>query len=114
MLATADSGSDIGSSIVALVLIVLACALYLLPSIVAIRTNHPHTPGIVLVNMFLGLTGIGWIVALVWAVVQPQPKQPPVVLVQQALSSAPGWYPDPAGAAAQRWWDGARWTEHTA
>jgi len=24
------------------------------------------------------------------------------------------WYPDPQDPAAQRWWDGARWTEHTA
>ncbi|MGW9631534.1 DUF2510 domain-containing protein [Agromyces sp. NPDC055520] len=27
---------------------------------------------------------------------------------------AAGWYPDPSDAAAQRWWDGARWTEHVA
>lgn len=26
----------------------------------------------------------------------------------------PGWYPDPAGGPGQRWWDGQRWTEHTA
>lgn len=25
----------------------------------------------------------------------------------------PGWYPDPAGEAALRWWDGGRWTEGT-
>lgn len=25
----------------------------------------------------------------------------------------PGWYPDPAGAATYRWWDGAGWTEGT-
>ena len=29
------------------------------------------------------------------------------------LSPAPGWYPDPAGAATYRWWDGDAWTEGT-
>ncbi len=24
----------------------------------------------------------------------------------------PGWYPDPAGDADHRWWDGTKWTEH--
>ena len=24
----------------------------------------------------------------------------------------PGWYPDPAGGAGARWWDGQGWTEH--
>jgi hypothetical protein len=26
----------------------------------------------------------------------------------------PGWYPDPHGAPAQRWWDGTAWSAHTA
>lgn len=26
---------------------------------------------------------------------------------------APGWYPDPAGASAERWWDGRAWDTRT-
>ncbi|MCC2593481.1 DUF2510 domain-containing protein [Tessaracoccus sp. OS52] len=28
--------------------------------------------------------------------------------------SVPGWYPDPRGGPGLRFWDGARWTDHTA
>ncbi|WP_441249042.1 phospholipid scramblase-related protein [Kitasatospora sp. McL0602] len=28
-------------------------------------------------------------------------------------TAAPGWYQDPFGHPAVRWWDGAAWTEHT-
>ena len=30
--------------------------------------------------------------------------------VRAAIGAAPGWYADQNGT--QRWWDGARWTEH--
>lgn len=30
------------------------------------------------------------------------------------MSTAAGWYPDPWGAAALRWWDGTAWTGHVA
>ena len=38
--------------------------------------------------------------------------------VAQAAAVGPilvpaGWYPDPGGVARYRWWDGARWTDHT-
>lgn len=31
-----------------------------------------------------------------------------------APTPAPGWYPDPSGAPAQRYWDGHSWTSHSA
>ena len=48
--------------------------------------------------------------ATAYAVDAPvQPAMPPA-----PLSIAPGWYPDPQGLPAQRWWDGTAWTEHSA
>ncbi len=50
--------------------------LYFLPSIVALIRSKRDTLGIFLLNLFLGWTFIGWIVALVWAV---KADSPPVV-----------------------------------
>ena len=30
-----------------------------------------------------------------------------------AMQPPAGWHPDPHGQARERYWDGARWTEHT-
>jgi Protein of unknown function (DUF2510) len=35
------------------------------------------------------------------------------VSISVLLAPAPGWYPDPAGIAPYRWWDGDTWTEGT-
>jgi hypothetical protein len=48
-----------------------------------------------------------------------QPDWVPMPSVEQTAATLPaqvvpaGWYPDPHGAARLRWWDGARWTDHT-
>jgi hypothetical protein len=41
--------------------------MYFLPTIVAIGRSKRDTLAIFLLNLFLGITVIGWIVALVWA-----------------------------------------------
>jgi hypothetical protein len=42
--------------------------MYFLPSILAFARNKRDTAAILLLNIFLGWTVIGWVVALVWAV----------------------------------------------
>ncbi len=37
----------------------------------------------------------------------------PVAWVPPAATPPAGWYPDPYGTAASRWWDGRGWSEHT-
>lgn len=65
--------------VLGLVLLVAACV-YLLPSVVAASTRHRHTALIVLLNIFLGWTIAGWLIAFVWALVNPvrRPQEHPV------------------------------------
>lgn len=42
---------------------------YLLPGIFASARGHPHRLFIWLVTLFLGWTGIGWIVAMIWSAI---------------------------------------------
>ena len=58
-------------------------AVYFFPSIEALIRNSPDALPIAMLNLFLGWTLIGWVVALVWAVRTPEkrsvaPKKPPV------------------------------------
>jgi len=50
--------------------IAVALAVYFIPSIVAWRTTHTQPTAIILLNVFLGWTFIGWVVPLLWATMQ--------------------------------------------
>lgn len=52
---------------------VLLAAVYFVPTIVAKVRNHHNTMAIFLLNLFLGWILIGWVAALVWAVLKPAP-----------------------------------------
>lgn len=39
----------------------------LLPTIIAFRRRHPHRWLILVINLLFSATGIGWIIALIWA-----------------------------------------------
>lgn len=53
-------------------LFVVICTLgYLLPTMVAWTSNNKNTGAIFALNLFLGWTLIGWVVALVWSLIKP-------------------------------------------
>lgn len=59
---------------VVLLLIAIVVLLYLLPTIIAVKKKHLQKVPIILINIFLGWSFIGWVVALVWAFTQSQPN----------------------------------------
>lgn len=50
-----------------LVYLVVIGILYFIPYGLAKSRNHPSTTGIGLLNLLLGWSGLGWLVALIWA-----------------------------------------------
>jgi hypothetical protein len=48
-------------------LLALAAVIYLSPSIIAVHRDHRHAVAILVFNLFLGWTFLGWVIALVWA-----------------------------------------------
>jgi len=58
--------------IVAFIFSFLSLYVYLLPSIFARSKNHPQFSAILLVNIFFGESGIGWIACMIWAATHRQ------------------------------------------
>jgi Superinfection immunity protein len=59
--------SDSGTLFVSFVLLILLIIAYIFPSAVASHRHCKATAGIVIVNLSLGWTFVGWVVALAWA-----------------------------------------------
>lgn len=47
--------------------VVAGAVIYIIPSLIAVRRSHHQLPAIVAVNLLVGWTFVGWVVALVWA-----------------------------------------------
>ena len=52
-----------------ILIIILLIIFYFLPSIIA--NNKRHNVLIFFFNLFFGITGIGWVAALIWALCEP-------------------------------------------
>ena len=84
--------------VIAWVLAVLT-GLYLLPWAVAATRNRSNVAAIALINVFLGWTVVGWVVALVMACGSDRP----VILVQAYAPPALPHAPQPWAQTAQPW-----------
>ena len=55
--------------------LIVSLFIYFIPTIVASGRDHAQTGAIFALNFFLGWTLVGWVAALVWALIKPQPPQ---------------------------------------
>lgn len=60
-------------------LLVALLLIYFVPTIVALSRGHSSTAAIIVVNVFLGWTFVGWVGALAWAAAHFTPKPLPVL-----------------------------------
>lgn len=67
-------------NVLAVLIILSALLWYFSPSIVASRRKHPSQMGIAALNLFLGWTGLGWLIAMIWALSNNREKQTVVVV----------------------------------
>ncbi len=116
-----DSGG--GAAVAVLVLFLLA--LYFLPTVVALLRKAPDRGTVIVLNLFLGWTLVGWVSALAIASrsrVEPFVIAPPTIVVPPWAPSPPvpaqpgppaGWYPAPEEPGLERFWDGLAWTSNT-
>jgi len=56
-------------AMVGLMMLLFGFVLYMLPTIIAYSRMHKNTLAIGIVNFFLGWSLIGWVGALVWAII---------------------------------------------
>jgi hypothetical protein len=120
--------------------VILAVALYMLPTIIGAMRKVVNVGSVFAINLLLGWTLIGWAVALAMALrtnpphaypqmwtappapgsamgygtpSYPQGPQSLSPTVPSPLGPPAGWYADPADPSSQRWWDGQQWTATT-
>jgi Superinfection immunity protein len=82
--AASAAGSESAGAGAAAVILLLLAAFYFLPAIIAAVRHHRNAGAVFFLNLFLGWTLVGWVIAFVWAV-----SNPPTVVVEQPSAPPP-------------------------
>lgn len=64
-------------------------AVYFLPTVVALTKDRPNKGAIFGLNLLLGWTAIGWIVAFIWSLTSGRHVLPPVVIAERQSAPPP-------------------------
>ncbi len=89
VLVASDSGNAIAGLLV-LVGFVLLAALYFAPTIVAFFRHSKQRLPVLVLNLLLGWTFVGWVVSLVMAVGRTDGQDQPVINIHQYAAPAAG------------------------
>jgi hypothetical protein len=78
---------------------------YLLPTAIGVQRGRSNAGSIAVVNIVLGWSVIGWLVALIWASVAH--SELPPAPAPNTIAAPPAWYPQPDGSL--KYWSGTNW-----
>lgn len=71
--------NDTASGLFFIIVLVFGVFLYFLPAVVAAYRQKRNAGAIAVLNLLLGWTVLGWIIALVWAVTEDAPAPKPEI-----------------------------------
>jgi hypothetical protein len=92
---------SLGTTISSLIFLVVMVGLYFVPSIVAHKMKRRQVLPIFVLNLCLGWTILGWVAALVWALIEEKPPVAPVIAPTVPTPIASGRCPSCGGQISE-------------
>lgn len=69
-IAVINTTQSLGAGFVTFIFVLICFLIYFLPTIIADNKRHKNTTAICVVNIFFGWSIIGWVICLVWALIE--------------------------------------------
>jgi hypothetical protein len=99
-----------GGGLAGVLILVFLAAAYFIPTIIVLARKKRDPGPTIVINIFLGWTFIGWVVALAMSFGATNTQANQQVVVMNGAQTPAGWYPDMINPGMSRWWNGQAWT----